>query len=223
VQPENNQNAMPDSASSDANSGNVETQRRSIDDPNATFEDLPYKPQLTEKQAKRANQTLKGMLLSIGFCIAVFIPLYLLNPQPSDKAFDSKVDLAATAQEAGNAVGYELLAPPLDEGQYANFARWQNNTVQGVPYWEFGVVSDDKNFVWVRQAKDANPTWVALITDAAAPAGTEQVDGVTWEKRTKDANTYLISEQGKSTIILSSDTGQEELVEMAKKVDAQLD
>ncbi len=213
---------MPDALDNESPSGKVETQRRSIDDPNATFEDLPHKPQLTEKQAKRANQTLKGMLLSIGFCIAVFIPLYLLNPQPSDKAFDSKVDLAATAQQASEAVGYELFAPQLEQGEYANFARWQTNSTQDVPYWEFGVVSDDKNFVWVRQAKDANPTWVALITDAAVPAGTVDVDGVQWEKRTKDKTTYLISKQGDSTVILSTDTGEEELVDMAKRVDAEL-
>ena len=217
--PENTENTTPKTAADSVTASEAEAQRRDINDPNATFEDLPFKPQLTEKQAKRANQTLKGMLLSIGFCIAVFLPLYFLNPQPSEKAFDSSVDLTTTAQEASAGAGFELFSPVLEEGEYANFARWQANTTQGVPYWEFGVVIHEKKFVWVRQAKEANPTWVALITEAAAPAGTVDVDGVQWEKRTKDKTTFLISDKESSTVILSSDTGEEELVDMAREVD----
>lgn len=217
--PENTENTNPNAAADSSTATDAEVQRRDVNDPNATFEDLPFKPQLTEKQAKRANQTLKGMLLSIGFCIAVFLPLYFLNPQPSEKAFDSAVDLAATAQEASAGAGFEPFAPALDEGEYANFARWQANTTQGVPYWEFGVVIDEKKFVWVRQTKESNPTWVALITEAAVPAGTVDVDGAQWEKRTKDKTTFLIAEKESSTVVLSSDTGEEELVNMAKEVD----
>ncbi len=216
VQPENTENNTPASEAGAVPVISDEPTRRDLNDPKATFEDLPYKPQLTEKQAKRANQTLKGMIISVAFCIAVFIPLYLLNPTPDEKAFESTVDLQATAQGASEMAGTELFAPELADDEYANFARWQANTAQGVPYWEFGVVIEDSKFVWVRQAVDSNPTWVALITDSALPTGTKEIDGVQWEVRTKDAKTYLISEGKDTTFVLSSDTGEEELVEMAR-------
>ncbi len=216
MQPENTEKNTPRSEAGMAPTLGEEPSRRDINDPNATFEDLPHKPQLTEKQAKRANQTLKGMILSIGFCIVVFLPLYLLNPAPAEKAFESTVDLQSTAQGASDIAGIELFAPELAENEYANFARWQANSAQGVPYWEFGVVIEDNKFVWVRQAIDSNPTWVALITDSALPTGTKEIDGVEWEVRTKDEKTYMIAEGKESTMILSSDTGEEELVEMAR-------
>lgn len=216
VQPENTENNTPASEAGAVPVISDEPTRRDLNDPKATFEDLPYMPQLTEKQAERANQTLKGMIISVAFCIAVFIPLYLLNPTPDEKAFESTVDLQATAQGASEMAGTELFAPELADDEYANFARWQANTAQGVPYWEFGVVIEDSKFVWVRQAVDSNPTWVALITDSALPTGTKEIDGVQWEVRTKDAKTYLISEGKDTTFVLSSDTGEEELVEMAR-------
>lgn len=216
MQPENTENTTPATDAGTAPAISEEPPRRDLNDPKATFADLPHKPQLTEKQSKRANQTLKGMIISVAFCIAVFLPLYLLNPSPNEKAFESTVDLQATAQGAEEIAGTELFAPELAADEYANFARWQANTAQGVPYWEFGVVIEDKKFVWVRQAMESNPTWIALITDAAVPAGTKDIDGVQWDVRTKDAKTYLISEGKTSTLVLSSDTGEEELVEMAR-------
>src|SRR5699024_7204966 len=139
-----------------------------------------------------------------------------LNPTPDEKAFESTVDLQATAQGASEMAGTELFAPELADDEYANFARWQANTAQGVPYWEFGVVIEDSKFVWVRQAVDSNTTGVGLSTDSALPTGTKEIDGVQWEVRTTDAKTYLISEGKGTTVVLSSDTGEEELVEMAR-------
>ena len=196
--------------------------RRSLDDPDATFEDLPFKPQLTEKQAKRANQTFKGMVLSIGFTVAIVVPLLLLNPAPKDDSFKSEVELQQVAEQAEQVAEFDIFAPKLEENQYANFARWQSNVAQGVPYWEFGMVENDKNFVWVRQSGEANPTWIALITEAAIPTETRTIGGSQWEVRVKDTTTYLISERSDSTVILSSDTSSEQLNRVAEQVEAEL-
>lgn len=216
MQPENPENTTPQSDVSTSSIRSEEMPRRDLNDPDATFEDLPFKPQLTEKQSKRMNQTFKGMIFSIGFCILVFIPLYLLNPQPSAESFKSSVDLQATAQQAGESAGFEPFAPELPENSYANFARWQTNATQGVPFWEFGVVASETKFVWVRQAAEANATWIALTTDGALPSGTQDVDGTQWEVRTKDETTYMISERQDTTFIISSDTGTEELLEIVE-------
>lgn len=223
VHPENNtENNAPATEPADRGSETAPASRRSLDDPNATFEDLPFKPQLTEKQAKRANQTFKGMVLSVGFTLAILIPLFLLNPAPKEDSFETDVNLQQTAQQTQQIAGFEVFAPELGENQYANFARWQANAAQGVPYWEFGVVIDDKDFVWVRQAAEANDTWIALTTDTAAPAGTRTIGGSEWEVRAKDESTYLISDRGDSTLILSSDTSEEQLVRVAELVEAEL-
>lgn len=219
VHPENNtENNAPATENAASGTGLPVASPRSLDDPNATFEDLPFKPQLTEKQAKRANQTFKGMVLSIGFTVAILIPVLMLNPAPKDDAFESDVNLQATAEQTEQISGFEIFAPELGEKEYANFARWQANTAQGVPYWEFGLVSEDKNFVWVRQAAESNQTWIALISDAATPTEKRTIGGTEWEVRVKDQSTYLIADFADSTVVLSSDTSVEQLNSVAEQV-----
>lgn len=223
MQLENNSgNTMPVNEPSDQSAKSAPEPRRDLNDPEATFEDLPFKPQLTEKQAKRANQTFKGMVLSVGFTLAVVIPLVLLNPAPKDEAFESKVNLQQTAEQTEQIAGFDVFAPSLGDGQYANFARWQANTAQGVPYWEFGIVTKNKDFVWVRQAAEANATWIALTTDTAVPSGTRTIGGWEWEVRVKDETTYLISERKESTLILSTDTSQQQLEDVAELAESTL-
>jgi len=218
----NNGNNVPANEATDHNAESTSVPRRDLNDPEATFEDLPFKPQLTEKAAKRANQTYKGMILSVGFTLAILIPLILLNPAPKQQAFKSDVNLQQTAEQTESVAGFKIFAPDLADNQYSNFARWQANNAQGVPYWEFGIVADDKNFVYVRQAGKANPTWIALTTDAAVPTGTKTIGSWEWEERVKDETTYLITERKDSTLILSTDTSTEELENVAKLAESTL-
>lgn len=199
-------------------------QRRELNDPEATFEDLPHKPQLTQSQAKRANQTFKGMVLSLLFTIAAVIPILLMNPMNKANEADRAVNLQEVAEQAAGAADFTPWAPSLGEGEYANFARWQTSAIQEVSYWEFGLVMQDKDFVWVRQvsAEDFNASWLAFITDNAVPTGTQMVGGSEWEQREKDGETYLISEREDSTLILSSDTSEEQLLAVAQDAETQV-
>ncbi|WP_431711346.1 DUF4245 domain-containing protein [Glutamicibacter uratoxydans] len=213
------ENQQPASASDASVTG-----RRDINDPNATFEDLPYKPQLTKSQAKRANQTFKGMVLSLLFTLAAVIPILLLNPINSGGENERSVDLEAVAAQAAPAADFEPWAPTLGEGEYANFARWQTSRVQEVSYWEFGLVMQERDFVWVRQISNAefNPSWLAALTDNAVPTDTLILDGTEWEQRTKDEQVYLISEREDSTLVLSSDTSEEQLLSIAQAAQQQV-
>lgn len=195
--------------------------RRDLNDPEATFEDLPFTPLLTEKQSKRANQTFKGMLLSVGFTIAVIIPLLLLNPANKEESFQHPVDLQAVASEVSGVADFKVFAPQVSGDEYANFARWKSNQIQDVSYWEFGLVMDETNFVYVRQSADANPTWIALVTDNAIPSDERVINGHNWEVRKKDQTVYMISNFKDSTLIISSDTGEEELMTVVQAAEAQ--
>lgn len=176
----------------------------------------PVKPVLTPSQAKRANQTLKGMIISVLLTVAVAIPVILINPPDKAENFRAPVDVADVASQAAADANFTPWAPNLPEGDYVNFARWITGNVDGIKYWEFGVVTKDDEFVWVRQTADANPSWLAAVTDNAALAGTHAVDGTSWELRTKDKSRILIGSRGSSTIVLTSDSGQETLDSLAR-------
>lgn len=176
----------------------------------------PVKPVLTPKQAKRANQTLKGMIISVLLTVAVAVPVILINPPDKAENFRAPIDVADVASQAAADADFTPWAPNLPEGDYVNFARWITGNVDGIKYWEFGVVTHDDEFVWVRQTAGANPSWLAAVTENAALAGTHSVDGTEWELRTKDKDQILVSTRGTSTIVLTSDSGMETLDKLAR-------
>lgn len=185
-------------------------------------EESSFKPVLTPSQAKRANQTLKGMIISVVLTVAVAIPVVLLNPTSKADTYRQTVDVSAVASQAAADASFTPWAPVMPEGDYVNFARWITGNIDGIKYWEFGVVTHDDKFVWVRQSADANPSWLATVTDNATPAGEHLVDGKAWELRAKDKSQVLISKIGNSTILLSSDSGIETLDSMARLAQQQL-
>jgi hypothetical protein len=176
----------------------------------------PVKPVLTPKQAKRANQSLKGMIISVLLTVAVAVPVILINPPDKAENFRAPVNVADVASQAAADADFTPWAPSLPEGDYVNFARWITGNVDGIKYWEFGVVTKDDEFVWVRQTAGSNPSWLAAVTENASPAGTHAVDGTDWELRTKDKDQVLISTRGTSTIVLSSDSGIDTLDKLAR-------
>lgn len=190
--------------------------------PAAAESELPFTPVLTPAQAKRANQTLKGMIISVVLTIAVAIPVVLINPGNKAETYRQPVDVAAVASQAAADAAFVPWAPVMPEGGYVNFARWITGNIDGIKYWEFGVVTHNDTFVWVRQSADANPSWLAAVTDNAAPAGEHLVDGTAWEVRRKDKMQVLVSKRGDSTVVLSSDSGIETLDSLARLAQQQI-
>lgn len=184
--------------------------------PEPASEAAAAKPVLSPAQAKRANQTLKGMIISVLLTIAVAAPVILINPPNKAENFRAPVDVAEVASQAAADADFTPWAPNLPEGDYVNFARWITGNVDGIKYWEFGVVTQKEEFVWVRQTAGANPSWLAAVTDNATPAGTHAVDGTDWELRSRDKSQTLIGTRGPSTIVLTSDSGLDALDSMAR-------
>lgn len=179
-------------------------------------------PVLTPSQAKRANQTLKGMIISVLLTVAVAIPIILINPPNKAETYRDAVDVAAVAAQAAPDADFTPWAPSLPEDDYVNFARWITKNVDGIKYWEFGVVTKDDTFTWVRQTDAANPSWLAAVTENAVPAGNHDVDGTPWELRTKDKNEILIGSLGETTLVLSSDSGMDTLESLARLAQSEI-
>lgn len=177
---------------------------------------------LTPSQAKRANQTVKGMFISVLLTVLIAVVVIVLNPTSKSDGYRPDIDVAVTAQEAAAAADFTPLAPAVPEAWYANFARWISAGVDGIAYWEVGYVTPEQKFVWFRQTADANAVWLAQITDSAAITGSKEIGGATWEVRSKGDSTSYILERGKSTVLLTSASGAAVLDELAAIVAADL-
>lgn len=179
-------------------------------------------PVLTAKQAKRANATVIGMLISTGLTLALVLAAVMLNPAP--KGERPGADVPAIAAEAADTAGYAPLAPELPEGWSANYARWNTGSADGVAHWEVGWLTPGENFIKMSQTSQANPTWVAQMAEQAAPAGERTAGGITWELRDgTDGDAHLIGEFDATTVILSGAADLTEFDVLAEAIAADLD
>ncbi len=181
-------------------------------------DEAPVTPVLTPAQAKRANQSLKGMVISVLLTVAVAVPVVLLNPPSNAEQFKPDVNVSAVASQAGQTADFTPVSPTMPEGWYPNFARWTAGTADKIDYWDFGYVTDEEGFVEVRQTGDATPGWIAQMTGDATSAGTVDVDGTSWKALAKDSQVTWVHEDNDSTILLTSDSGDEVLRQSARAV-----
>ena len=175
-------------------------------------------PVLTPSQSKRANQSLKGMIISVLLTVAVAVPVIALNPPSNNDQFKPDVNISAVASEAGQAADFTPVAPEVPADWYPNFARWISGSADKIDYWEVGYVTGDEGFVWIRQTADATPGWIAKMSQDATESGTVEVDGTTWESYTREAKVSWVRKAKGSTLMLSSDSGNEVLQQAARSV-----
>jgi hypothetical protein len=182
-----------------------------------------FKAPLTKSQLNRANQTIKGMIISVVLTIAVVVPVILLNPGSNKETYENRIDAAQIAQQTVTTQGFKAVAPDFPRHYYANKAQWNPGAADGVGYWELGIVGKfqgQDHFVQMLQAKDANTSWVALATDGSVPNGKAvTVDSTTWQVRQKpgsdDGDTILTTKLDGYTFILSGDHGDDAFLKKA--------
>lgn len=187
-----------------------------------------FKAPLTEKQLKRANQTVKGMFISVGLTLAVALPVVFLNPASNKETYEQQrvnvSEMAQIAQQQVTTQNFKALNPELPEGWYANRASWNPGAADGVAFWSLGIIKGDSHYADVKQTDQANPSWISLATGGSLPTGeTVDLDGTAWEQRVlplKDKpKTLLTAKLGRYTYVITADQGDEEfLAETAKIV-----
>ncbi|MDN6333045.1 MAG: DUF4245 domain-containing protein, partial [Micrococcaceae bacterium] len=186
--------------------------------PPPAADDPPVPPVLTPAQSKRANQSLKGMIISVLLTVAVAVPVIALNPAGNDDKFKPDVNVTAVASEAGQAADFTPVAARMPEGWYPNFARWISGSADQIDYWEVGYVTGDDGCGWGRQTADATPGGSAKLSEDATASGSVEVDGTTWDSYTRAAKVSWVRKAHGSTLMLSSESGDEVLREAARAV-----
>lgn len=178
----------------------------------AAASDEPQKTVVTAAQAKRLSSSAWGMIFSILVTLAVVIPVILLNPPSNKNVYENRVDVPAIAQQVVEDLNFKAAAPKLPQGWYANFARWNAGGTEGVPAWEVGYVTPTDGFIWLRQTKNANPTWISQVTKNAPVSGQRTVGSTVWEMRETDKETtYVAKDVHGYTIVLSGPASLEDL------------
>lgn len=160
------------------------------------------------------------MVISVGVCLAIVIPIFLLSPGATTQTYERNVDVAAIADAAEPAVDFTPLVPALPDGWRSNFARIEGTGGTDVPRWEVGYLTPGGNFIQLTQTNKTNPTWIDQQAKGAPITGERTIDGVTWELRDRpEQGTVLNFTDGTNTVLLSGKASLEEFDTLAKNID----
>ncbi len=177
------------------------------------------KPVITDKQAKRLNAPIGGMILSILVCGLAFLPIWLLNAFPEEDTYQRDINVSAEASRAAAVAGFAPLAPELPDGWTSNFARWTAGGTDGVAHWQVGYVTAENEFLSITQTSEANPTWLAHQTEQAPVVGKHDVAGYSWEIRHQpEVDRSLVLERQGTTVIISGSASDQEFDILAAAV-----
>ncbi|WP_223936335.1 DUF4245 domain-containing protein [Arthrobacter sp. StoSoilB5] len=181
--------------------------------------DVPYKPVIPAKAAKRANASVIGMIIALVLCVLAFLPVVLMNPAPKGEGFRPAVDVASIARNAADVAGFTPVTPETGDTFRPNYARWESGSGTGVPTWEVGYLTPKEAFIGLTQTTKSNPTWVLQQTGNLPVTGVRNAGGQDWELRDsgKDKRSMVLQYRG-TTIILSGTANLDEFATLAAAV-----
>lgn len=160
------------------------------------------------------------MVRSLAVVLGVVLAVVLLVPRPNEGA-TLVVEVAQVAARQQSEARFTLGVPTeLRAGWRASSADLRRST-DDVPTWHVGMSAPSGQAVTFEQAKDVTKEWLAVQTARGAVAGEYDVDGTTWQKRSRpDRNTQsLIRVDGDVTTIVTGTTGYAELAEVAASIE----
>ncbi|GEK79571.1 DUF4245 domain-containing protein [Agrococcus baldri] len=175
----------------------------------------------------RENRTFTNLLAAVVVCLAVVVVMVLVVVRPPMPEREP-IDVAAAAERSQIVTDEPLIVPGLPEGWASNAAEIRTGDDEIVT-WYAGYVTPAEQFVFVRQAIDANPTWLVTAIESARPTGERTIDGITWvEHDQRDAEDpgnlayVLTTEHDASTVIVGGTADDAELQQFAEAVSAEL-
>ncbi|GAA1145261.1 DUF4245 domain-containing protein [Nesterenkonia lutea] len=152
-------------------------------------------PQLTESQAKRMNQPLVGIVITVAVTLLGVFAVMGLRPE-QDVSYTPDENVGEAAGWTNDVTDYAAIVPDLPAEWSANYARWENRAELGVTAWEVGYSIDEQSFLSFAQTDEPNPAWVNEETGQAGAVGEETVNGLSFEIREnedEDRRYYVLS------------------------------
>ena len=140
------------------------------------------------------SQTAKAMTYSVLATLAIVLAFMALNPR-SNGEFDPGVDVTSAQSEVANVAAFTPVTVNAPETWRANYARWNSGSLDEIPAWNVGYLTEDEEFFGVSQTANATNGW---IRDKIKPAGESTMitvanhDVERWVGR--DEHIYLVAE-----------------------------
>lgn len=169
---------------------------------------------------RRGRETVADMVRSLGLVLAIVVVVFLIARPPASTSQRVRViDYSSDVAQARAAAPYGVLAPAgLSTRWRATSSRAEvpSAGTPGPVSLHIGFVTPADAYAAVAESNIEPTTFVADQTERAAPDGSEQVAGTTWERRRAEggALSLVLSGAGR-TVVVTGTAGLDELHELA--------
>lgn len=175
----------------------------------------------------RASQTFRNLIAALLITLAVVAVVIFAVPR-GEPASERTIDVAAIAADVESAMDSPVLVPDLDGFWRVNAAELQGGATT---VWNITLApadEDERGFVRIAQAFDADVSWAPQMLGGTAAADTVRIDGLDWDVYPLNGNvennvTYAIGTQaGDDYILLYGSRSADSTAELARSLIPQI-
>jgi hypothetical protein len=130
-------------------------------------------------RAYRSSKTFRNLIAALLVTVAV-VAIVAFGVPRGTPATPDRIDVAAEAEATSEVLGRPVLAATVPDDWFINSARLEGDSVE--TWTVVYAPDDDRGFLRVAQAFDADEAWVAETLSGAQPEDTVTIDGVTWDE-----------------------------------------
>lgn len=177
-------------------------------------------------KAYRSSQTVRALVAALIATLAIVAVVIFAVPR-GEPASAPKIDLVGIAADVESTVGGPVLVPELGDFWRVNAAALQGGATS---VWDVTMApagEDERGFIRVAQAFDADSSWAPQRLNGTAPTDTVRIDGLDWDvydlKANSDNVSYAIGTQaGDDYVLLYGSRSAESTAELAESLTPQI-
>lgn len=154
----------------------------------------------------RSSQTFRNLIAALIITVAVVVIVVFAVPR-GQPASETEIDLPGIAADVESTMERPVVVPELGDFWRVNAA-----ALEGGPTVVWNVTlapagEDERGFIRVAQAFDADEKWAPQMLNGTAPTDTTRIGGLTWDiyslgKNAEDNVSYAIGTQAGSDYVL---------------------
>lgn len=178
-------------------------------------------------KAYRSSQTVRNLIAALLVTLGV-VAVIIFGVPRGEPASAPDVDVRAVAADVESSMDRPVVVPELDDFWRVNVAKLESGATV---VWHVTIApadEDERGFIRIAQAFDADAAWAPGQLNGFAPTGSEQIAGLDWDvydigERGAANVTYALGTQaGDDYVLLYGSRSPESTAELAASLAPQI-
>lgn len=176
----------------------------------------------------RSSQTFRNLIAALIVTVAV-VAVVVLGVPRGDVPDRPPIDVARIASEVETSMQRPAIVAEADDYWRVNAAGLEGGATKVWTITLAPAADDERGFIRVAQAFDADVSWAPQVLGGAAPSGEKTIDGGKWDEfdlssRPTGNITYALGTQaGPDYVLLYGSQSPQATAELAESLSAQID